>query len=156
VPLALAGLLVLSVVVVLSTSWEPKYHREDWRGVARALGPPRVGRAIVMTPAYSQVPLAAYMPGTREMPPTGARMREVVLLGVARDDPGSLAPPSVPRAAPRSPAPAAGLRPVEIRREALFTLVRYRAAHPVRLAVDALEAKGLGGTEARVMVQPRR
>src|SRR4029077_8977670 len=46
---AVAMLVIISVAVDIATAWVPKYHREDWRSAAAALGPARPDRAIVAT-----------------------------------------------------------------------------------------------------------
>lgn len=149
---AAALLGALSVAIVLVTIGEPKYHREDWRAATAALGTPDVDRAVVMTPAYSRVPLLPYMPRTERMRAPAAPVREVVALALPGEDAGALARSTAPRA--RGGAPADGFRLVEQREEELFTLLRYRAPRPVRIGASALARSAIGGGEATVLFQP--
>ncbi len=63
--------IVLAAVVLGGFIWagikidsDPAYQRPDWRGVARALGPPAGTRAIVAYDAgFASQPLTVYMPG---------------------------------------------------------------------------------------------
>jgi hypothetical protein len=72
--------------------------------------------AIVTNPSYESVAIELYRPDVRRMPTAGARVREIVFLGL-----GQL---------PLNLRPPAGFEGVEQRRIQHFALVRYRASSP--------------------------
>ena len=151
-PAAAAVLCALSVGVVLATSWEPKYHREDWRGAAEALGAPDGTRVIVLTPEAGGEPLELYL-GAVPMPAGEVAVREIDLIGGARRDLGSLAAPRTPRPA-TPPPPAPGFTAVERVEGEKFTLIRYRSDQPVRVTAELLAASVLDAVAPVVLVQP--
>ncbi|HKP91093.1 MAG TPA: glycosyltransferase family 39 protein, partial [Thermoleophilaceae bacterium] len=68
---ALCGVFVGATLVVEAN---PEYQRNDWRGAARALGPPRVTRAVVVTPLNGRIPLNLYARGLRPFPSGGLEL----------------------------------------------------------------------------------
>jgi hypothetical protein len=153
---ALAVLCTLSVGIVLATADEPKYGKEVWREVARALGPAPSGRAIVASPGSFAVrwPLAVYLPGTRLMPAAGAVVREVVVVGAAHRKLGALADPVTPRPLFAPPPPAPGLRLAARVNGDRFTLFRYRAARPLLVHPAQLARSRIARIETSVLLQP--
>ena len=138
---SLTALVALSAAIGLSALWEPKYHREDWRRAAEAIGPARGPRAIVVTPLDGGLPLELYLGMSREA--SGQlRVSEIDLIAGARRPKGSIADPSTPRpTTPAAPDPRfAVVERVEADR---FTLIRYRSAAPVSVSVERLRSAAL-------------
>jgi 4-amino-4-deoxy-L-arabinose transferase-like glycosyltransferase len=99
VALCLLGLL--SIAGVLLT---PAWQRDDWRGIAEALGPPDGTRALIIQPASGAAPLRLYFPRLQPMPEVGESVKEIALVTPARRDvggehpkpPPTIVPPQVP------------------------------------------------------------
>ena len=65
--------------VFMSEQKELQYfQRDDWRGVAAALGRPASARAVVVSPGSGPMPLGLYEGGLRPMPARGAAVAEPV------------------------------------------------------------------------------
>ncbi|MEA2422015.1 MAG: mannosyltransferase [Thermoleophilaceae bacterium] len=122
-----AALCALFAFVVVSVAARPELQRDDWRGIARALGPPAGGRAIIVSPINGSIPLSLYLPGQRALGPSGATVQEVDAVAVAPHVAGE------ERRAPVVPAatPPAGFREVARHRGRTYTVVRYRSDAPV-------------------------
>lgn len=140
--------VALGVGVVVSTASTPKFGAEDWRGAARALGPPPPGgRVIVLWPDVGAAPYLVYRPGAKLLPNDGTFGSEVVLVvfGSRRQDPEfqeSLSPPGPPFT----------LRSREIHSH--FTTLRFRAPRSVRITAETLGgAEGM--LDAAVMTDRR-
>jgi hypothetical protein len=75
----------ISLAVIAATNALPDFQREDWRGVARALGRPASSR-IIVTERYASVPLSSYLTSIRSLSVPAAASREVdfVALNTAR------------------------------------------------------------------------
>ncbi len=147
----LATLVAIGLVAVIAVDLDPAYQRDDWRGAARALGPARVARAIVVTPATAKVALALYRPDVVQMPLHGAMAQEIDILALAqRDTPGSAAVSPRPSAAPAIPY----FRLVSREYARMFTLLRYRADAPVAESPSALAGYKLDGETVIVLTEP--
>ena len=59
--LAASALVVISVLVVVLVDTSPRYQRDDWRGVAHALGPATAERVVLVDPGAGAIPLQSYM-----------------------------------------------------------------------------------------------
>jgi hypothetical protein len=127
--LALAALLCsLWVFVVISVNTRPELQRDDWRGIARALGVPDPhGRAIVVSPINGSIPLRLYLPRARTFPAAGAQIGEVDAVAVAPREAGAT------RSAPpvRKILALPGFRQESVHQGRTFTVVKYRAMAPV-------------------------
>jgi hypothetical protein len=90
------GLLAAGVLVALFTATtihvfaDERTQREDWRGLARVLGPPSLQRLVVVSPSLEQPPLEAYARWLRPVPPAGDAV-EVDVVQLA-DAPSARAP----------------------------------------------------------------
>ena len=85
----LAGLCALSLAIVVTVAVDEQYQRQDWKGLADALGRSDGTRALVVSPANGELALRYYRPGLRTMAPEGAAVREVDVVAVAGSpDPG--------------------------------------------------------------------
>ena len=100
----IAALCTLGLASIAGVALTPAWQRDDWRGMAAALGPADGPRAVVIQPASGRVPLALYMPGLHPMPAAGAAVREIAIVTPVRRDLGGehAAPPTrnLPPAAP--------------------------------------------------------
>jgi 4-amino-4-deoxy-L-arabinose transferase-like glycosyltransferase len=99
VALCLASALAVAVVVGVAS--DRRYQRRDWRGAARALGPPRTDRAVVISPTIAnQGPFRVYFGRTGLLP---RRVREIAVVALA--DYGGFGPGAgkAPDAPPRPP-----------------------------------------------------
>ena len=85
----LAALCALSLAIVVTVAADAQYQRQDWKGLARALGPVEGTRALVVSPANGELALRYYLPRLRTMGRAGATVREVdVVAVVGSRDPG--------------------------------------------------------------------
>jgi mannosyltransferase len=117
-----AALVLYSLAFCVYSDFRPALQREDWRRVAREIGPPRAARAIV---AWEQggEPLAFYLDrGEREAKWKRWRLGAAPVTEV--DVVSGRPPPPRHRALPPS------FRQVQEMRLGRMTLVRYRAARP--------------------------
>jgi len=88
-PALLAALCALSFAIVVAIAADSQYQRQDWKGLARALGASDGTRAVVVSPANGELALRYYRRGLRTMEPQGEAVREVDVVAVAGSpDPG--------------------------------------------------------------------
>ena len=133
-PIFVAALCAAGVVAFVGVETTPADQRDDWRGVAAAIGPPTVGpRYIVVNPSDGPPALELYLPARRgagssaTLPPA----REVDVIEVARD-------PAVPAV----PAAVAGFTPSVIHTSS-YTVIRYSAPAPTPLSYPQLASLAL-------------
>jgi ATP dependent DNA ligase-like protein len=129
---ALAGIACVALAAItISAMTDVRLRREDYRGVAAALGRPApdVG---VLTPYHGSAPLAVYIPGAVRVGDAGVSVRELELVQPLRrgDSEGP--------ARPATPPPPPGFRPAGRDDRPTFTSIRYRAERPVRVTPAAL------------------
>lgn len=120
------ALVALGAGVIVGSAGTPKFGAEDWRGAARALGPPPPGgRAIVLWPPEGRGVFALYRPRAAELDASGETVSEVVVatLGPRRRDLEGLGRAVLP--------PSPPFRLVDRVDGRHFTLTRFRAAAPV-------------------------
>jgi hypothetical protein len=151
--LALAATMcALGLFVVLSVNERPELQRDDWRGIARTLGPaPPGSRAIVVSPINGSIPLGLYMPGLSKL--RSAKVSEIDAVAVAERETGETrhAPP-IPKV---SPPPDFH----EIGRHSgpTFTVIRYQADIPLPVTPFSLGSFALlPGTPDYVLQPPAR
>jgi mannosyltransferase len=111
--------------------------RDDWRGVARVLGPARADRVVVVAPGWQVKPLAYYRRALRPMA-TASPVREVDVIVFHR--------PGWGRDAPPQPPPAGPFRVVERRSLQRMAIVRFRAPEPATVAPAQLATAGENGS----------
>lgn len=135
--LAATALCVLFAAVAITTAWEPKFDRDDWRGAAGAVGGAPVPRAIVVSPGRGPEAFAHYRPRARLMTGSQTVVREIAFVVLPSAVQGIGEKPEPP---PRDPvtAPPAGFVLVEDRRDEFFTFQRFRAQRALPVTVDAL------------------
>jgi hypothetical protein len=122
------ALCALFTFVVLEVDRRPDLQRDDWRGIARALGPAPAGgtRAIVASPIHAEVPLDLYLSGLHTLGPAGATIDEIDAVSVAEHVPGSTrGTPPVPQVGPPPP-----FRRVAVHRGDTYAVVVYRSPSP--------------------------
>jgi hypothetical protein len=147
-PALAAALAAIGVVAVVEVAADPQLQRYDFRGAARRIGPGE--RAIVVTPAGGRGPLAAYLPGTRQLP-FGARVREVVLLGMYARDGSGRSRVAGGRPAPPIPGFTRVVQRIDTR---TYTLIRLRAPAPRPVDPVLLRTRGLGSAETTALLEP--
>ncbi len=126
------GLVALSLAVIAAINLIPAYQRDDWRGIAHALGSGHAGRVIV-SERFGEATLSIYRP---EAHATGARTvltREVAYVSLrVRHTGGAPSPAPIPGRAP------AGFRLAGVTRSEAFAVVRYRAPRATAITTKAL------------------
>ncbi|HEV7804971.1 MAG TPA: glycosyltransferase family 39 protein [Solirubrobacteraceae bacterium] len=146
---SVAAACLLGLVAVVGVGRDPQLQRDDWRGVARALGPAVAGRLIV-APGPALLPLGYYVPRLRTVPAaTAPPTAELDYVDLSERTPGQLATPR----RGELPPPVAGFAVAARTEGETFTVVRLRA--PVLQAVvPAALAHGLDGRPALVFTTP--
>jgi len=138
-----AAFCLCSLVFAIEIDRLPRLQREDLRNAAAQVGPLRPGKAVVTIRYSGNQPLLYYLGGHFAAGPLPA-LREIDLVGsdqAARKSARRLLPAAFHRVESK---------PVSYN----FTLTRYRASHPVRVPLRALEDGALvgGGAKASVLV----
>jgi 4-amino-4-deoxy-L-arabinose transferase-like glycosyltransferase len=142
--LALAVLVAaVAVFVDVQVTRDTTLQRDDWRGAAEVLGPPPPSgaRAVVVTSAPQRKALEHYAGAMRPLPPGGAAVAEIDVIGNAR--PPRYATPPLPP----------GFALFQHRRSDSWELYRYRATAPATVAPAALAQSRLGTKDAAILVQ---
>jgi mannosyltransferase len=154
-----AGLVVLSLGIVVATASEPKFQRETWREAAEALGVPEDDRVVVVTPGGAAGPLPdVYLPHTRVLEGGAAMVVEVDVLALPRrEELGAIGNPELPAFDGPPRPPARGYELVDSRRTEDFLLLRYRAPAPRPLSWDQLVSSAVDqGVAPLVLVEGAR
>jgi mannosyltransferase len=129
---AAAALVAIGVSVTGFVAATPEMQRSDLRGVASALGPPTLTRAIVLAPT-SRVDI--YMNSVRGFPVRGLAVREVIYVALPVKEGGQAA--IVPRKLSH-PFAVEGFHFSARVFADRFTIVRFRALRPRRVTQDEL------------------
>jgi mannosyltransferase len=141
-----AALCAVSLAVILATNVLPAYQRDDWRGVAEALGTPASSRVIVGE-QLAEFPLSIYashLQGTRS---ASVLTRELAFVGLRTRRTGRApAAPVVPIVAPP------GFRLAEVHRSESFAVSRFLATRPTPVRVGVLR-RVIGDPSAEVFYQ---
>ena len=148
-----SALCALSLAIGLSVSLDTKYGRTDWRGLAEAIGPASAPRALVVTPDIDASLWRIYLPGVQEFHDRSARVREIVVAGLATQGGFSVGPVEPPAAIPHTPPP--GFELVGVRLTSTFALIRYRAAatRAAGLSVEKLAGLALVPGASALLLQ---
>jgi hypothetical protein len=150
--LAVALALVFLVVVILVDT-HPRDQREDWRGVARALGIADQDRAIVVSPATGLLPLALYQSGVRLLDGQ-ATVSEIDLVGIAASVTGhGIGTPPRLKGTPSLPP---GFALADTTYASTYAVLRFRSRTPTAVTSASLAAVNLEPGSAAVAVQVRR
>jgi mannosyltransferase len=147
---AAVALALVSLVVVVVVDGDSRYQRDDWRGVAHALGSGPGERVLLVDPGSGAIPLQVYMPGLRALTgPVAVRELDVVVV-----------PPNVrgggigrpPRATGPQPAPP-GFTLTQTEHDSTYTVLRYTARSPVTVSPSLAATPWLGQTGFGALVQ---
>jgi 4-amino-4-deoxy-L-arabinose transferase-like glycosyltransferase len=150
--LAAIALGAIGLSVSIAVWANPRFQRDDNRGLAHALGKVTVPRAIVVTPVFAPTGLGAYVQHYTIPRGQGVVVREVDLAALPVRGAGLTSAASPPRTVPPSP-PAPGMKLVERKFTDTYTLLRYRSPTPVPVSLGTLFAFRLDPRAASVMYQ---
>ena len=139
--LGAVALCAAALVVNVQVAYNSKLERDDWRGAARALGPPIQTRAVVVTSAPQAKPLQLYAGEMQVLPTWGATVGEVDVVGNAR--PPRFAEPPQP----------SGFRGVYRKITPSYELIRYVSPRPVTVTRAELARSRLGAKPAAILLQ---
>jgi hypothetical protein len=127
------GLVALSLGVIAAIDVLPAYQRDDWRGIANALGSGHTG-LVVVSERFGQAPLSIYLPEVEKTTARTVTAREVAYVSLrVRHTGGAPSPAPVPS------GPPAGFRLVGVTRSEAFAVARYRAPRVTTVATKALQ-----------------
>ena len=148
-----ALLCAIGLAGVVGTDVEPLWQRDNGRGIVEALGPPRVDRAVVLTPAETGVtPFLHYDRDASRLGPAGATVAEIALVSVPKRTSGGTHPPQPPR--PARPQ-LAGFREVRRTYADNFTVIVFARRRPAHLTPAALGSYRLLPKETAGLVLER-
>jgi mannosyltransferase len=95
---AAVALAAISVLVVVLVDTNPRYQRDDWRGVAHALGPATGERVVLVDPGSGLIPLQSYLRGLRVLThPVAVRELDLVVVPSNVEGGGIGTPPRLVR-----------------------------------------------------------
>jgi mannosyltransferase len=117
----LAAIVIVSLSAIDRINDDVALHRTDWRSVSDAIGEQDPHRALVVS--WDGIPTLEGYRDTSELPPSGAKVDEVVFVLGAGESP--------------SP-PSHSFVPIQDKLLLGFTLTRYRSPHLQRLAGEQL------------------
>jgi mannosyltransferase len=148
----LASYTVLSLVILATVAVNVRYQRDDWRDLARDLGPATTTRAIVVAPDDGRIPLEYYRPRAVQVGPRGAIVREVVFVAMGRKVPGGGS--SAPQPSTVAP-PFPGLRLTQLRRASTYTILSYRSARPFRVRAGGVPNRFDNSSKQGLLIEKR-
>jgi mannosyltransferase len=150
----LGALCALSLAIVIAVAADAQYQRQDWRGLAHALGRSRAPRALVVSPANGALALRYYLDGARTMGPAGADVAAVEVVAVAGSpNPGK--PPALPPLVGTTLA-VPGFGQPSRTTTSTYAIARFPAAtaRPVHVAPNPLAVVRFGQPPPAVDVLP--
>ena len=140
---AAGGLALVSLVVVVLVDTDARYQRDDWRGVARALGSNTGTRVLLVDPASGVIPLRSYLRGLRTLTaPVAVRELDVAVVPPNVRGRGIGTPPRVIGPQPVPP----GFTLTQTIYSSTYTVLRYTAPAPVTVSPALATASWLGQT----------
>jgi len=138
---AAAALAVVSLLVIVLVDTDSRYQRDDWRGVAHALGRPTATRVLLVDPPSGEIPLQTYLHGLSVLSrPVAVRELDIVVIP-ANVQGGGIGTP--PRLTGPQPAPA-GFTLSGMTYASTYTVLRYTAPSPVPVSASLAGAPWLG------------
>jgi hypothetical protein len=144
-------LCAIGLACVVIVAADSTFHRENWRGIAEAMGSARATRVVVVPPVSGEVGLGVQVKGLSRLPAGGAAVTEVDIATPRSTQLGGAQSGRPARPLP----PAAGFRLAEKRYDADFTLLRWLAPRPVRVNAAGLVVAARGVVLSPVLlVQP--
>ena len=142
---AAAVLCAMAVFVNIQVSFNESLQRDDWRGLAKALGAATGGdRGIALNDQVQLAPLEHYVDDLEPYPPNGAILAEVVAIHITRE-------PST-----FEPVPPAGFGLLERRRTASWEIARYRTRALAGVGPPFVGETRLDDEHAVIRLQRRR
>jgi mannosyltransferase len=148
---ALAVLCAAGLASVVGVALEPSWQRDDWRGIAEALGPTESPRALVVQPASGRRPLAVYLPGLRILPLEGAPVAAIGSVYPVRREQGGQHPAPPPRG---DPPTAPGFTPAGANLEETYSVFLQRAGQSQLVAPSHIQGLALSPDDpVAVMVE---
>ena len=130
--LVAVGVCALFIRYDIRIATASELQRDDWRGLARALGRPTTDRAVIVAPWWQVKPLLLYE--RLENMPSPRRVHEVDVVVYHR--------PGWGRDAPPQPPPGPPFHVVQRLVLQRMALTRYRAARPSLVAPARLLTSG--------------
>jgi mannosyltransferase len=147
---AAVGLALVSLLVIVLVDSDARYQRDDWRGVAHALGPSTGPRVVLVDPASGKIPLQGYLPGLRALTaPVAVRAIDVIVVP-ANVRGGGIGTP--PRLLGPQPAPP-GFTLTGAVYAPTFTVLRYTAPSPLAISPSLAGATWLGQSGYGALLQ---
>jgi mannosyltransferase len=138
---AAGGLALVSLVVVVLVNTDARYQRDDWRGVAHALGSNTGTRVLLVDPASGAIPLRSYVRGLRALTaPVAVRELDVAVVPPNVQGRGIGTPPRVTGPEPAPP----GFTLTQTVYGSTYTVLRYTAPAPVTVSPSLAAASWLG------------
>jgi mannosyltransferase len=149
----IAALCAMGLATVIAVDLTPLWQRDNWRGVVDALGPARVNRAVVLTPAETGVvPFQLYDPEATRIGVQGADVQEIALVSKPGRDENAIHPPSPPRPAKPVVANFVEVRHVYAKN---FTVIVFARPRPLQVAPSFLNAYRLVAKEKAALLLQR-
>jgi mannosyltransferase len=135
-------LCAVYIAMIAAANAIPDYQRDDWRGVAHALGR-ATGARLIVAEAHAALPLSIYMGSLSSVSEPVPAVREVDFVALRH-----LRTVGPPQAAVVPTDPPAGFRLAGVRRAETFAIARFTASSasaPPRRGLS--RASGLGSAE---------
>jgi mannosyltransferase len=147
---AAGALALVSLVVVVLVESDARYQRDDWRGVAHALGSDTRTRVLFVDPASGAIPLQRYMPGLRPLTgPVAVRELDVAVVPPNVRGGGIGRPPQLTGPQPAPP----GFTLAQTVNGSTYTVLRYTAPSPVAVSPSLVAAGWLGQSGYGALLQ---
>ena len=147
---AAGGLALVSLAAVVLVDTDARYQRDDWRGVARALGSDTGARVLLVDPAAGAIPLQVYLPGLRALTaPIAVRELDVAVVPRNVQGGGIGRPPRLNGPPPVPP----GFTLTQTVDGSTYTVLRYTAPSPVTVSPSLAATSWLGQTGYGALVQ---
>jgi len=151
--IAMAGVVALSIGIVIAGAGQPKFHSEDWRSAAEDLGRSSHRRAVVATPGQAgRKPLEYYLGAARLGWTRSVRVVEVDIVVMPPQGESRVARRELIRLL-RLRLP--GFRRARTHLERNFAVLAYSAPRPEPVSQAMLDERVRRGA-ATVVVGPRR
>ena len=148
----LAGAITLAFLAAVATVFvEPRFQREDWRGIAASVAPQRE-QVMVVTPGYDHLPFQPYLHSARELPAAGVITDRIVVAALPVFGDVKLKPP-LPRGTPAPLPPVRGFRLVDRRDARSYTVLTYQAGAPRLIKPRTLRGSALDARQPPSFLQ---
>jgi hypothetical protein len=148
---AAVAIAAISLLVVVLVDSNARYQRDDWRGVARLLGPATRQRVVLVEPSSGELPMRIYLPGSRKLTRPVA-VRELDLVDVPSNVPGGGI--GTPFRLPPGGALPPGFTVAGATYAKTYTLVRLTAPTPTTVDPSEATKPWLGYGSFAPLVQP--